>query len=106
MQRALGPAVTGDELRRSPQAFGALTDDAARQLAQGWGRDLTDAIGKTGRALLEAEAARPRPSAEQLEARVVRLDGLLEAFRKQDRAQEQARELAKDLTRGRGGLGR
>lgn len=101
------PQVAADVLRRAPQTFGKLTDPAAQQLANGWGRALTDAIGMTARRLREAEAERPRASVAQLGAQVQRLEGALAPFFAWDREQARAKEIAervlgRDRDHGRG----
>lgn len=94
---SMGPEIAADVLRRTPQKFGALTDEAARRVARGWGRDLTDVIATTGRAAREAEAQRPRQPAAQLSTEAGRLEGLMRPFHAQDRVRAAERELQREI---------
>lgn len=107
MARTIGGDVAADTLRRTPQAFGALTAEGAEALARGWGRELTGAIERTGARWREAEQERPHTPAAQVMVQVQGLERLLAPFRAQDRAQEQVKQRAEralglDRDRGRG----
>lgn len=112
--RTLGAEVAADVFRRTPEALGRLTPEAAQAVAQGWGRELTDAVGRTGAAWRGAERERPREPAAQVAAELQCAQLGMAPFRALDRAQAQARALARaaeralgsDREQERGGRGR
>ena len=97
--RTLGAQMADDAFRRTPEALGRLTPEGVAAVARGSGRDLTDAIERTGARWREAETHRPRTPAPQVAAELQRAQLGMEPFRAFDRVQERAREVQRELAR-------
>ena len=100
MARTIGADVAADTLRRSPQAFGALTAEGGEAVARGRGHELTTAIERTGTTWRQAESQRPGTPADQVAAELQRAELGMEPFRAFDRAH--ARQVQRAIERERG----